>query len=155
TRRYLVVSTVFGLIVAAFDTLALWLMGIPAPLIWGLLAFITNYVPNIGFVLGLVPVALLALLESGVGLMIAVIVVYSVLNVVIQSIIQPRVVGDVVGLSTTLTFLSVIFWGWALGPLGALLSVPASLFVKAVLLDVDKRLSWLGPLVGGSGAKPL
>ena len=77
TRSYLVVSTVFGLIVAIIDTGVLWAMGIPAPLLWGLLAFITNYIPNIGFVIGLVPVAILGLLEGGVGLMLAVIAVYS------------------------------------------------------------------------------
>lgn len=152
TRSYLIVSTIFGLIVAAFDTTAIWLLGIPAPLVWGLLAFITNYVPNIGFVLGLIPVALLAYLEGGLSLMLAVIAIYCVLNVIIQSIIQPRIVGDTVGLSTTLTFVSLIFWGWVLGPLGALLAIPTSLFAKALLIDVDDRGRWLAPLVGGSGA---
>ena len=84
----------FGLIVAVIDTAVLWAMGIPAAVLWGLLAFVTNYIPNIGFIIGLVPVAVLALLEGGVGLMLAVIAVYSVINLVIQSIIQPRVVGD-------------------------------------------------------------
>ena len=65
TRRYLVVSSVFGLIVAVIDTVILWLAGIPAPLTWGILAFITNYIPNIGFVIGLIPPAILALLEGG------------------------------------------------------------------------------------------
>ena len=73
------------------------LMGVPLPLVWGLLAFITNYIPNIGFVIGLVPVAILGLLEGGVGLMLAVIAVYCLINVVIQSVIQPKVVGDRVG----------------------------------------------------------
>ena len=97
TRRYLAVSTVFGLIVAVLDTIALALLGVPLPLLWGLLAFITNYIPNIGFVIGLIPPAILALLEGGPGLMLAVIAVYCVLNVVIQSVIQPKVVGDTVG----------------------------------------------------------
>ena len=69
--------------------------------------------------------------------MLAVIVVYCVVNLVIQSVIQPKVVGDVVGLSTTLTFLSLVFWTWVLGPLGALLAVPMSLFFKAVLVEMD------------------
>ena len=65
TRRYLLVATVFGLIVAAIDTAFLWLIGVPLPLLWGLLAFITNYIPNVGFIIGLIPPALLALLQGG------------------------------------------------------------------------------------------
>jgi AI-2 transport protein TqsA len=149
TRRYLVVSTVFGLIVAIGDTIALWALGVPAPLLWGLLSFITNYIPNVGFVIGLVPPAVLALLDGGVGLMIAVIAVYCVLNLVIQSFIQPKYVGDAVGLSTSLTFLSLVFWSWVLGPLGAFLAVPMSLFAKALLVDVDPASSWVRPLISG------
>src|SRR3954454_18226767 len=70
TRRYLLVATVFGLIVAAIDTTFLWLIGVPLPLLWGLLAFITNYIPNVGFIIGLIPPALLALLQGGPKLMI-------------------------------------------------------------------------------------
>ncbi len=148
TRNYLLVSTVFGLIVALIDTGILWVMGIPAPLLWGLLAFITNYIPNIGFIIGLVPVAVLGLLEGGVGLMLAVIVVYSLVNIVIQSVIQPKVVGDAVGLSATLSFLSLVFWAWVLGAVGALLAIPLSLLVKALFVDIDPATSWLRPLIG-------
>jgi len=148
TRSYLVVSTVFGLIVAIIDTGVLWAMGIPVPLLWGLLAFITNYIPNIGFIIGLVPVAILGLLEGGVGLMLGVIAVYCAINIVIQSVIQPKVVGDAVGLSATLSFLSLVFWAWVLGALGALLAIPLSLLVKALLVDVDPRARWLNPLIG-------
>jgi predicted PurR-regulated permease PerM len=154
TRTYLVVSTVFGLIVAVLDALLLWVLGVPEPLIWGLLAFITNYVPNVGFVIGLIPPAVLALLEGGVGLFVVVIVSYSLINVVIQTFIQPKVVGDTVGLATTVTFLSLAFWTWVLGPLGALLAIPLSLFVKALLVDVDPESRWLRPLVSG-GSAPL
>ena len=85
TRRYLWVSTVFGFIVAVLDTIALYLLDIPAPLLWGLLAFLTNYIPNIGFIIGLIPPAILGLLEGGPSKMLAVIAVYSILNVIIQS----------------------------------------------------------------------
>lgn len=147
TRRYLGVSTVFGLIVAALDTVALALLGVPAPFLWGLLAFITNYIPNIGFVIGLIPPAILALLDGGPGLMLAVIAIYCVLNVIIQSVIQPKVVGDAVGLSTTLSFVSLVFWAWVVGPLGALLAIPLTLFAKAVLIDVDPHIAWMRPLI--------
>lgn len=147
TRRYLGVSTVFGLIVAVLDSIALALLGVPLPLLWGLLAFITNYIPNIGFVIGLIPPAILALLEGGPSLMLAVIAVYCVLNVIIQSVIQPKVVGDAVGLSTTLSFFSLVFWTWVIGPLGALLAIPLTLFAKAVLIDADPTTRWLRPLI--------
>lgn len=149
TRTYLVVSTVFGLIVAVIDTGALWAMGIPLPILWGLLSFITNYIPNIGFVIGLVPPALLALLDGGPSMMIAVIAVYSVVNVVIQSIIQPKFVGDAVGLSVTLTFLSLVFWSWVLGPLGAILAIPLTLMAKAFLVDIDPATRWADVLLSG------
>jgi predicted PurR-regulated permease PerM len=153
TRRYLLVSTVFGLIVAVVDTLVLWALGIPLPALWGLLAFITNYIPNIGFVIGLVPPALLGLLEGGPELAVTVIVLYSVVNFVIQSVIQPKIVGDAVGLSTTVSFLSLVFWAWVLGPLGALLAIPLSLLAKGLLVDIDPTTQWINALVGGSPPK--
>ena len=147
TRRYLVVSTVFGLIVAVLDTIALALIGVPLPVVWGLFSFITNYVPNIGFVIGLIPPALLGLLEGGPWTMLAVIAVYCVINVIIQSVIQPKVVGDVVGLTATLSFVSLIFWTWVIGPLGAILAIPLTVLTKAVLLDMDPGARWLSVLV--------
>ena len=150
TRRYLVVSTVFGLIVAALDTAALAWLGVPVALLWGLLAFITNYIPNIGFVIGVIPPAVIGLLEGGPKLMASVAVVYSVLNVVIQSVIQPKIVGDAVGLSSTITMVSLVFWAYALGAMGALLAVPLTLFAKALLVDADPEGRWLTPLMSGA-----
>lgn len=149
TRRYLWVTTVFGLGVAVIDTLALWALDIPLPFLWGLLSFITNYIPNIGFIIGVIPPALLGLLQGGVEKMIWVIVVYCAINFVIQSIIQPKVIGDAVGLSATVSFLSLIFWAWVLGPLGALLAIPLSLLAKGLLVDIDPSTRWLTPLVSG------
>ena len=147
TRRYLLVSTVFGLVVALLDTAALWWLGVPAAVLWGLLAFVTNYIPNIGFFLGLIPPAVLGLLEGGPSMLLAVVAVYTVINFVIQSLIQPRIVGGAVGLSGTITMLSLIFWAAALGPLGALLAVPLSLFAKALLVDADPSAAWLRGLL--------
>src|SRR5690349_10343397 len=147
TRSYLLVSTVFGAIVAVGDWIALSIIGIPAAGIWGLLAFVTNYVPNIGFVLGVVPPALLGLLAGGWGELIVVVVVYSVLNFVVQTLIQPRFVGDSVGLSMTATFVALPFWGWVMGALGALLAIPLTLLVKVMLVDVDPRGHWLDALL--------
>lgn len=150
TRRYLLVTTVFGFIVAALDTVALAIMSVPLAITWGLLAFITNYIPNIGFLIGLLPPMLLALLSGGPELMIAVIIVYGALNFVLQSLVQPRFIGDAVGLSVTVTFLSLAFWAWLLGPLGAILAIPLTLLVKALLVDIDPRAKWADALLRAS-----
>ena len=150
TRRYLIVSTVFGLICSGLDVAALSVLGVPLPLLWGALALITNYIPNIGFVLGLLPPATLALLDGGFRQMILVVTAYVVINVVVQSFIQPKFLGDAVGLSTTMTFLSLIVWAFVLGPLGALLAIPLSLFTRAVLIDSDPSAKWAADLVSGA-----
>jgi predicted PurR-regulated permease PerM len=154
TRTYFIVATIFGLIVAVIDTGALWLMGIPAAVVWGVLAFVTNFVPNIGFIIGLVPPAILALLQGGWGLAIAVIVVYCVINFIIQSVLQPKFQGDALGLTTTLTFLALVFWTFLLGPLGAILALPMTMLVKAILVDVDPANAWLSPLLSGIPRAP-
>jgi len=154
TRSYFAVSAIFGLIVAVVDTAALALMGIPAAAAWGVLAFVTNFVPNIGFIIGVIPPAFIALLEGGPGLMIAVIIVYCTINFIIQSVIQPKVFGDTLGLTTTLTFVSLIFWAFVLGPVGALLALPMTLLAKALLVDVDPNAAWLRPLLSGRAETP-
>ena len=154
TRTYLVVTAVFGLIVGVLDAAALAIIGIPLPVLWGLLSFITNFIPNVGFIIGLVPPALLGLLSGGVPDMLLVIAVYCVLNLVIQSIIQPHFVGDSVGLATTVTFLALIFWAWLIGPIGALLAIPLTLLVKALLVDVDPTARWAIALAGSLEKKP-
>jgi predicted PurR-regulated permease PerM len=148
TRRYLVVQTAFGLVVALADVALLAVLGIPAPWVWGLLSFVTNYVPNVGFVFGLAPPAIIAVLQDGVGAGLVVVVGYSVVNFAMQSLVQPAVVGDVVRLSATVTFLSFIFWTLVIGPLGGLLAVPLTLLLKAVLVDAVPEARWLGEWLG-------
>ena len=147
TRRYLVVTTIFGVIIAVLDAVALAVAGIPLPVLWGLLSFVTNYIPNIGFIIGVAPPALLGLLSGGWGALLLVIVIYTLINFVVQSLIQPRYVGDAVGLSTTLTFVSLVFWAWILGPLGVLLAVPATLLAMAVLVEIDPKAGWAAALL--------
>ncbi|PVZ05395.1 AI-2E family transporter [Actinomycetospora cinnamomea] len=153
TRRYLVVTAVFGLIVAVLDSIALAIMGIPLVVLWGLLSFITNFIPNIGFVIGVIPPAVLGLLIGGWQTGLAVVGVYIILNALVQSVIQPRFTGDAVGLSTVVTFVALLFWAWVLGPLGALLAIPATLLIKAVLVDCDPSARWVEALIG-SGSSP-
>ena len=154
TQHYLIMSAIFGGIVAVLDTGALWLLGVPLPALWGLLAFVTNFVPNIGFVIGLVPPAILGLLEGGWSMFLAVIAIYCVLNVVIQTFIQPRYVGDAVGLSPTVTFLSLTLWTFVLGSLGALLAVPMTLLARAILVDPDPSAGWARAFIGSTPEAP-
>ncbi|MFF2272774.1 AI-2E family transporter [Agromyces sp. NPDC058136] len=149
-RRYYVVNATFGAIVAVLDGLLLWAVGVPIPIVWAILAFVTNFIPNIGFVVGLIPPAILALVVGGWPLMLAVIAIYCVINVVLQVLVQPKFVSDAVGLSLTLTFFSVVFWAFVIGPLGAILSVPLSLLVRALLLEPDPGAVALRRLTGES-----
>jgi AI-2 transport protein TqsA len=154
SRQYLAVATIFGAIVAVCDVIALWILDIRYAWLWGLLAFITIYIPNIGFIIGLVPPTIIALLDQDVVTAIIVVIVYSVVNFVIQTIIQPRVVGVTVGLSATLSFLSLIIWATILGASGAFLAIPLSLFVKYLFVDVDPEHDWVGPLLSsGNGGE--
>jgi predicted PurR-regulated permease PerM len=150
TQNYLVMTALFGAIVAVLDTAALWLLAVPLPLAWGFFSFITNFIPNIGFVIGVIPPALLALLDSGWQRMLLVILAYSVLNVTIQTFIQPRFVGASVGLSAEMTFMSLVVWTFLLGALGALLAVPMTLLLRAVFNDSDQRAGWVAPLIDTS-----
>ena len=150
TRLYLLVATVFGGVVALADVAILYWLEIPDPWIWGLLAFLTGYIPNVGFVIGLIPVSVLALLQGGWTDMVLVIAAYSVANFVLQSLIQPKFVGDTVGLATTVTFLSLAFWTFILGPLGAILAVPMTLLAKALLVSSDPSLAWAEALISST-----
>lgn len=152
-RRYLVVTTIFGAIVAVFDVGLLVLIGVPLPLLWGLLAFLTGYIPTIGLVVGIVPPAIIALLDGGITDAVYVVAGYLVINNLIQTVIQPKFVGDAVGLSVTMSFLSLIVWGFVLGPLGALLAIPMSLLARS-LLDGDPRHSWVGILTSDRPPSP-
>ncbi len=146
-RRYWVVTTVFGLIAAFLDVLALQVIGVQLIWVWGILAFITNYIPNIGLVLGMIPPAILALLDDGWVAMLAVVAAYSVLNFTVQSVIQPKFTGESVGVTPTMSFLSLMFWYMILGWLGALVALPATLFLKALLVDADPNARWINALI--------
>lgn len=149
SRSYMAVSALFGLIVAVINWIGLAAIGVPGAFVWAVLSFVTNFIPNLGFLIGLVPPAVIGLLQGGLKEMIIVIALYVVANFIVQSVIQPRFIGDAVGLSTTLTFLSLAFWAWALGALGALLAVPLSLLVRSLLVEADPDARWLLPLISG------
>ena len=146
-RSYWIVTTVFGLIVAVLDVVALQFIGVPGVIIWGLLSFLTNYIPNIGFVIGLVPPALVALVSLDWKRALVVVIVYCVLNFVVQTIIQPRFTGDAVGVTPTVSFISLLVWGGVLGALGTLLALPMTLLIKALIIDIDPRARWVNALI--------
>lgn len=154
-RRYWVVTSVFGLIVAVIDTLALWWLGVPLALVWGVLSFLTNFIPNIGFFIGIVPPTLMALLANGPWTALLVIVIYVVANFIIQSVIQPKYNGDAVGVTATVALLSLLLWSAVLGPLGALIALPMTLLGKALFIDPEPNLRWLNAFISNEPKKAM
>jgi predicted PurR-regulated permease PerM len=147
-RRYMVVTTVLGLAQGFVNWIALVILQVPGAFIWGLLAFICSFIPNVGYFLAIIPPIIFGYLVGGWPTVIAVIVVYGVINAVIQSIIQPRVVGRAVSLSQTITFFSVLFWAVVIGPIGAILAIPLTLLVRLLLVDTNPQMSWIRPMIG-------
>ena len=154
-RRYWLVTTIFGVIVAVLDGLALVILGVSLPVVWAVLSLITNYIPNIGFVIGLVPPALLALVEQGPVTALLVVLVYSVLNFILQSIVQPKFTGDAVGITPTVSFISLLLWAAVFGPLGALIALPFTLMIKAMLIDNDPQTRWVNVMISARPEKAL
>lgn len=146
-RQYLVVTAIFGAVVAALDVALLMALGVPLPLLWGLLAFLASFVPTIGLVVGLVPPTVIGLLDGGPWTGLLVLVGYLVINNTIDNLVKPKFVGDAVGLSITMAFLSLVVWGFVLGPLGALLAIPASLLARAVLTGGRSDAGWVGVMI--------
>jgi AI-2 transport protein TqsA len=147
-RRYMVVTTVLGVGQGVLNAVALWVLDVPAALLWGLLTFVCSFIPNVGYFFALIPPLVFGFLSGGWPTAIAILVVYGVVNAVVQSIIQPRVVGNAVSLSQTLTFFSVLFWAAVLGPVGAILAIPLTLLAKALLVDADPDARMWRPVFG-------
>ncbi|WP_104179501.1 AI-2E family transporter [Arthrobacter sp. B0490] len=147
-RRYMVATTVLGVAQGAFNWLVLVLLQVPGALLWGLLSFICSFIPNVGYFIAIVPPLFFGFLSGGWPTAIGVIIVYGVINSAIQSVIQPKYIGNAVSLSETLTFVSVLFWALILGPIGAILAVPLTLLVRAVLIDADPSTGWRRALTG-------
>ncbi len=142
-RQYWLVSTIFGLVVAVINYIVLEALHVPMPVAWALFSFITNYIPNIGFVLGVIPPALMGALDSGWLTGLWVILAFTLINAVIQGVLQPKITGEAVGLSTVVTFLSLLFWTAVAGPMGTILAVPLTLFAKALLIDSSPHTRWI------------
>jgi AI-2 transport protein TqsA len=137
-KRYLVIKT----LLSATEALAIWvwllILGVDYPVLWGTLVFLLNYVPNIGSIVAALPVILLALVQLGVGSALLAALGFVVVNIVVGSIIEPKLTGKGMNLSTLVVFLSLVFWGWVLGPVGMILSVPMTSLVKIALESYEK-----------------
>lgn len=146
-HRYLAIKTATSISTGALVTLWLWVIGVDYALVWGVLAFLLNFIPNIGSIIAAVPAVLLALVQLGVGASLGAAAGYLVINIVIGSIVEPRFMGRGLGLSTLVVFLSLVFWGWVLGPVGMLLSVPLTMTLKIAFAS-SPRTAWLAGLLG-------
>jgi len=146
-RHYMSIKTIISIATGLVIGVSLWLIGVDYPVLWGVLAFMLNFVPNIGSIIAAVPAVMLTLVQMGVSPAILVALVYLVTNIVIGSFIEPKYMGRGLGLSTLVVFVSLVFWGWVLGPVGMLLSVPLTITVK-LALDSKAETVWLGHLLG-------
>ncbi len=129
-KRYLVIKTLISGATGLVIWLWLLILGVEYPVLWGMLSFLLNYVPNIGPLIAALPVALLALVQLGVGSALLTVLGFVVVHIVIGNLIEPRLMGKGLSLSTLVVFLSLVFWGWVLGPIGMILSVPMTSLVK-------------------------
>jgi AI-2 transport protein TqsA len=150
-QSYLAIKTRISITSGVLSGLLCWLVGVDFPLLWGVLAFLLNYVPTLGSVIALTPPTLLAFLLLGWQHGIALLGGYLAIEMVMGNVIEPRVMGKTLGLSTLVVFLSLVFWGWIWGPIGMFLSVPLTMVVK-ILLEHSGDLKWIAVMLG-SGAE--
>jgi len=146
-KRYFAIKTLTSLATAIIVALGLVAADVDYPFLWGMLAFFLNFIPSIGSILAAIPVILLTLVQHGVWTTLWVAVGYTIVNVSIGNFIEPRFMGKELGLSPLVVFLSLIFWGWVLGPVGMFLSVPLTMTAK-IAFDSREETRWIGVLLG-------
>ncbi len=147
-RRYMAIKTAISLTNGIVVTLWLLILGVDFALLWGLLTFLLNYVPNIGSLIALFPALLVALIQHGLGTAVLVALGYMVTDFILGSLIEPRFMGRGLGVSPLVIFISLVFWGWVFGPVGMLLSVPLTVTLK-IALESNEETRWLSILMGG------
>ncbi len=145
--EYLAIKTLVSLATGLSIGLFAWFMGLDFPILLGLIGFVLNYVPTIGSILAAIPALLLAVLQfGGVGPLVAVALGYLTINIIFGNLIEPHLLGRRLGLSTLVVILSLIFWAWVWGPVGALLAVPLTMVVK-IMLENTEDLRWVAILL--------
>ncbi len=147
-QQYLGIKTLVSLATGLIIGVWCWAMGLDFPVLLGLIAFTLNYIPTIGSIIAGVPAVALSLIING-SLSHALFVAagYAVVNTIFGNFIEPSLLGRRLGLSTLVVILSLLFWGWTWGPLGALLSVPLTMIVK-IWLENNEDLRWIAILLG-------
>lgn len=148
-QRYLGFKTLVSLATGLLAGLVTAAAGVDFPVLWGLVAFLLNYVPNIGSIIAAVPPVLLALIQFGVGRALVVALAYMAINMTLGNFLEPQLMGRKLGLSTLVVFCSLVFWGWLWGPIGMLLSVPLTMVVK-IMLEHTEDLRWVAVLLDSS-----
>ncbi len=146
-KRYIAIKASASLLTGFLIGTLLWLIGVDFPLLWATLAFLLNFVPNIGSIIAAVPAVLLALVQLGGSAALLTTATFVFVNVLVGNIIEPRFMGRGLGLSTLVVFLSLVFWGWILGPVGMLLSVPLTITIK-IAFESHPDTQWIAILLG-------
>lgn len=146
-KRYMGIKTLTSALTGLLTGAALLMMNVDFAVLWGFLAFLFNFIPNIGSIIAAVPAVLIALLQLGPGAALIVAIIYLVVNTLVGSILEPRLMGHRLGLSPLVVFVSLVFWGWVLGPVGMFLSVPLTIAVQ-IILDSNDDSRWLAILLG-------
>ncbi len=146
-NKYIGIKTVISFITGILVYILLLIIGVDYPLLWGILAFAFNYIPNIGSIIAAIPPILLAIIQFGFIEALWVLAGYLIINTVMGNVIEPKYMGEGLGLSTLVVFISLIFWGWLLGPVGMLLSVPLTMTIK-IILDSSEETRWVAILLG-------
>lgn len=146
-QKYLGVKTLVSLATGVLVAIAVWILGLPVPLFWAVLAFLLNYIPAIGSIIAAIPAVLVAMVQQGWGVALAVAVVYLGINFLLGNLIEPALMGRQFGLSTLVVFMAMVFWGWIWGPVGMILSVPLTMIIK-IVLEQSSELRWLAVLMG-------
>ena len=124
------------------------ILNVDYALLWGLIAFAFNFIPNIGSILAAIPGVAMALIQHDVPTAIYAIIGYALINLIFSNIVEPRVMGRGMGISALVVFLSLIFWGWVLGPVGMILSVPLTMIFK-IVLETSEQGRWVAVLLSG------
>jgi predicted PurR-regulated permease PerM len=145
-QRYLGLKTVTSLTTGLLVGFWTAILGLDFAVVWGLLAFLLNYIPNIGSIVAAIPPVLLGLVQGGFGYAILIAVGFVVTNVGIGNFVEPWLMGRTLGLSTLVVFLSLVFWGWMWGGVGMLLSVPLTMIIKILFQNTDD-LRWIAVML--------
>lgn len=153
-RSYVGLNAVFGFVAAFIDTMLLLFLGVDFAILWGVVSFLLSFLPNVGFIIALVPPTLLALIQFGFARAAIVLAGYVVINFIVDNIIKPRFVGGRLDLSPLVVVMSLLFWGWLLGPMGALAAVPLSIGAR-FLFESFEESRWLAYLMSDAGPKPV